>query len=172
MEDQLLRANGVGNDRLTNPHALEFRLMYSRAYLQFKPKYFFWILAIIFRKFCISVTAVIFAKSVNFQMAACLLIMFLAFAAHVQARPYMSPSEREDVLKAAAAAATTDVVYARLCEALSKVESRPSKRRPWDYLFFIDVSGHYEDPAMKEAVAELRAFCPLVKWLGSYPSVT
>lgn len=55
---------------------------------------------------------------------------------------------------------------------LSKVESRPSKRRPWDYLFFIDVTGHYDDPAMKEAVAELRAFCPLVKWLGSYPSVT
>ena len=54
---------------------------------------------------------------------------------------------------------------------LSKVESRPSKRRAWDYLFFIDVAGHYEDPAMKEAVAELRAFCPLVKWLGSYPSV-
>jgi chorismate mutase/prephenate dehydratase len=55
---------------------------------------------------------------------------------------------------------------------LSKVESRPSKRRPWDYLFFIDVSGHYEDPAMKEALDELRAFCPLVKWLGSYPGVT
>ena len=55
---------------------------------------------------------------------------------------------------------------------LSKVESRPSKKRPWDYLFFIDVTGHYEDAAMKEAVAELRAFCPLVKWLGSYPSVT
>jgi chorismate mutase/prephenate dehydratase len=53
---------------------------------------------------------------------------------------------------------------------LSKVESRPSKRRPWDYYFFIDVSGHYEDPAMKEAVAELRKFCPLVKWLGSYPA--
>lgn len=55
---------------------------------------------------------------------------------------------------------------------LSKVESRPSKRRPWDYLFFIDVSGHYDDAAMQEAVAELRAFCPLVKWLGSYPSVS
>ena len=54
---------------------------------------------------------------------------------------------------------------------LSKVESRPSKKRPWDYLFFIDVSGHYEDAAMREAVAELRAFCPLVKWLGSYPGV-
>jgi chorismate mutase / prephenate dehydratase len=53
---------------------------------------------------------------------------------------------------------------------LSKIESRPSKRRPWDYYFFIDVTGHYEDPAMKEAVADLRKFCPLVKWLGSYPA--
>jgi chorismate mutase/prephenate dehydratase len=53
---------------------------------------------------------------------------------------------------------------------LSKVESRPSKRRSWDYYFFIDVSGHYEDPPLKAAVAELRKFCPVVKWLGSYPA--
>jgi chorismate mutase/prephenate dehydratase len=53
---------------------------------------------------------------------------------------------------------------------LSKVESRPSKRRPWDYYFFIDVTGHYDDPPVREAVAELRKFCPLVKWLGSYPA--
>ncbi|MGH7994986.1 MAG: prephenate dehydratase [Opitutaceae bacterium] len=52
---------------------------------------------------------------------------------------------------------------------LSKIESRPSKRRPWDYYFFLDVTGHYDDPAMKAAVAELRRFCPMVKWLGSYP---
>jgi chorismate mutase/prephenate dehydratase len=55
---------------------------------------------------------------------------------------------------------------------LSKVESRPSKRRPWDYYFFIDVTGHFDDPAMKAAVADLRRFCPLVKWLGSYPAAT
>ncbi len=53
---------------------------------------------------------------------------------------------------------------------LSKVESRPSKRRPWDYYFFIDVTGHYDDPPVREAVAELKKFCPLVKWLGSYPA--
>ena len=53
---------------------------------------------------------------------------------------------------------------------LSKIESRPSKKRPWDYFFFLDVSGHYEDAAMKAALAELRASCPLVKWLGSYPA--
>jgi chorismate mutase/prephenate dehydratase len=52
---------------------------------------------------------------------------------------------------------------------LSKIESRPSRKRPWDYLFFIDVTGHYNDPAMQDAVRQLNRFCPLVKWLGSYP---
>lgn len=54
---------------------------------------------------------------------------------------------------------------------LSKIESRPSKKRPWDYYFFIDVTGHFEDASMKEALADLKKFCPLVKWLGSYPAV-
>lgn len=52
---------------------------------------------------------------------------------------------------------------------LTKIESRPSKKNPWTYNFFIDVTGHHTDPRMKEALAELRTFCPLVKWLGSYP---
>lgn len=55
---------------------------------------------------------------------------------------------------------------------LTKIESRPSKKRPWDYYFFLDVTGHHEDATMKEALAELRKFCPMVKWLGSYPAVT
>jgi chorismate mutase/prephenate dehydratase len=55
---------------------------------------------------------------------------------------------------------------------LSKIESRPSKRRPWDYYFFLDVTGHYEDSRMKDALAELKKFCPLVKWLGSYPAAS
>jgi len=54
---------------------------------------------------------------------------------------------------------------------LSKIESRPSKMRPWEYNFFIDVSGHHDDPEMQAALTELRKFCPLVKWLGSYPVV-
>lgn len=55
---------------------------------------------------------------------------------------------------------------------LSKIESRPSKKRPWDYYFFLDVTGHYDDPGMKTALSELKRFCPLVKWLGSYPAVS
>ena len=54
---------------------------------------------------------------------------------------------------------------------LTKIESRPTNKRAWDYYFFIDVAGHYDDPRMREAVAELKKFCPLVKWLGSYPIV-
>jgi chorismate mutase/prephenate dehydratase len=55
---------------------------------------------------------------------------------------------------------------------LTTIESRPSKKRPWDYYFFVDVTGHYEEPNMKAALAELKTFCPLVKWLGSYPAVS
>jgi chorismate mutase / prephenate dehydratase len=54
---------------------------------------------------------------------------------------------------------------------LSKIESRPSKQRAWEYFFYVDVTGHYQDPQMQEAIAELRKFCPMVKWLGSYPAV-
>jgi hypothetical protein len=44
MEDQLLRALGIGDDPLTNPHALNFRRSYARTYYQFRPVVFFWVL--------------------------------------------------------------------------------------------------------------------------------
>jgi chorismate mutase/prephenate dehydratase len=53
---------------------------------------------------------------------------------------------------------------------LTRIESRPSRLRPWDYIFFLDVTGHYDDPAMQAALKQLRRQCPLVKWLGSYPT--
>ncbi len=53
---------------------------------------------------------------------------------------------------------------------LTRIESRPSRVRQWDYYFFIDITGHHDDPAMQSALKELRRTCPLVKWLGSYPA--
>ena len=53
---------------------------------------------------------------------------------------------------------------------LTRIESRPSRLRPWDYIFFLDVTGHSEDPAMQAALKQLRRMCPLVKILGSYPT--
>jgi chorismate mutase/prephenate dehydratase len=54
---------------------------------------------------------------------------------------------------------------------LSKIESRPSRKKAWDYLFFIDFIGHYEDAIVQDALKELAEHCQFVKWLGSYPNV-
>jgi chorismate mutase/prephenate dehydratase len=51
---------------------------------------------------------------------------------------------------------------------LLRIESRPLKGRPWEYLFFIDVEGHINDEPIARALEEIRPLCPLVKVLGSY----
>src|SRR5678809_918224 len=53
---------------------------------------------------------------------------------------------------------------------MTKIESRPSKRRAWEYFFFVDCDGHYEDRRVGEAIAELGRECNFVKVLGSYPN--
>ncbi len=52
---------------------------------------------------------------------------------------------------------------------LSRIESRPSHQGTWEYLFFIDISGHIEDANVVEAIRELEAETTLVKVLGSHP---
>ncbi len=52
---------------------------------------------------------------------------------------------------------------------MSKIESRPSKRKDWEYIFYVDLAGHCEDQKVAEALDELGKHCSLVKLLGSYP---
>jgi chorismate mutase/prephenate dehydratase len=52
---------------------------------------------------------------------------------------------------------------------MTKIESRPSKRKAWEYFFFIDLDGHAEDNNVAEAIAQLEKECNSVKILGSYP---
>ncbi len=52
---------------------------------------------------------------------------------------------------------------------LSRIESRPSRKKAWDYLFFIEFAGHEFAPEVAEVLQELRSSCPLVKVLGSFP---
>ena len=52
---------------------------------------------------------------------------------------------------------------------LSKIESRPFRKKPWEYIFFIDIEGHMEDQNVKVAVEEVSATSQFVKVLGSYP---
>jgi len=53
---------------------------------------------------------------------------------------------------------------------LTKIESRPTKRRPWEYVFFVDFEGHLDTPPVQAAVAEIRERCLFLKILGSYPT--
>lgn len=52
---------------------------------------------------------------------------------------------------------------------LSKIESRPMKKKAWEYVFFVDMLGHISEPNIAEAVDELKHCCQFVKVLGSYP---
>lgn len=52
---------------------------------------------------------------------------------------------------------------------MTRIESRPSRRRKWHYVFFLDVDGHAEDPGVARALAKLRRQADLFRVLGSYP---
>lgn len=52
---------------------------------------------------------------------------------------------------------------------LTKIESRPSKKKAWSYFFFVDLEGHHDDARVKKALASLETHCTFLKVLGSYP---
>ena len=52
---------------------------------------------------------------------------------------------------------------------LTRIESRPSRRRKWDYVFFLDVEGHATDAHLVKALAQLKRRASLFRVLGSYP---
>lgn len=53
---------------------------------------------------------------------------------------------------------------------MTKIESRPSRRKAWEYIFFVDVEGHLEEERMKKALDEVKSRCLFIKILGSYPA--
>ena len=52
---------------------------------------------------------------------------------------------------------------------MNKIESRPSKQKPWDYVFFIDMDGHIENENVKKTLGNLEDLTKFLKILGSYP---
>ena len=51
---------------------------------------------------------------------------------------------------------------------LTKIESRPSKKKVWEYVFYVDFEGHASEPRSREALARLQEDCIFLKVLGSY----
>lgn len=52
---------------------------------------------------------------------------------------------------------------------MTRIESRPSRQGMWDYVFFVDIEGHRETPAVAQALSELEKNASLFKVLGSFP---
>ena len=59
---------------------------------------------------------------------------------------------------------------ARLGINLTKIESRPAKQRPWEYVIFVDVEGHRDTPQVASALSEIGERTLFLKVLGSYPA--
>ncbi len=52
---------------------------------------------------------------------------------------------------------------------LTKIESRPTRQRPWEYNFYLDYEGHHEDDASREVLGRLAEDALVLKIRGSYP---
>jgi len=88
------------------------------------------------------------------------------------------PASGEDKTTLLVSAAHTDAPGAlfRLLEpfsrhqiSMTRIESRPSRRRKWDYVFFIDLEGHATQEPLATALAEIKGRASLCRVLGSYP---
>ena len=60
-------------------------------------------------------------------------------------------------------------VFARARINLTKIESRPTKERPWEYYFFVDFEGRRDDAKVVKVLSELAKKTAFLKVLGSYP---
>lgn len=55
---------------------------------------------------------------------------------------------------------------------LTKIESRPTRQRPWEYNFYLDFEGHHEDAVPREVIGKMEQNALFVKVFGSYPKAS
>jgi chorismate mutase/prephenate dehydratase len=60
-------------------------------------------------------------------------------------------------------------VFAKRGINLTKIESRPTRKKPWEYIFYLDFEGHRNEPKCSDALRELQDKTLFVKVLGSFP---
>lgn len=59
--------------------------------------------------------------------------------------------------------------FAKRSISMTRIVSRPSSNKKWDYVFFIDIAGHQSEPTVSEALEEVKQHASFFKLLGSYP---
>ena len=77
-----------------------------------------------------------------------------------------SVKDRPGVLKDALSAFAEEGIN------LTRIESRPSRKRAWTYVFFADFRGHPDEERVKRALDPLEEHCPYVSLIGAYPEVS
>jgi len=166
MEDQLLRAMGTGTSRLSNPHAYDVRKVYEKLYHAFKPDYaWWWMLVLLLRKLLMAATRNMFSKNAAFQMSLALLVMFVAYALQVRFRPFMSPGDRDSVLRDHRLKAFDEVpAHTRLAASLKEVAVRRRRRGKATSMSALSAQSSIADRANVAAAA-------VGSWLINYNSV-
>lgn len=77
-----------------------------------------------------------------------------------------SVKDRPGVLKDALSAFSENGIN------LTRIESRPSRKRAWTYVFFADLQGHPEEDRVRRALESLEEHCPYVSLIGAYPEAS
>jgi chorismate mutase / prephenate dehydratase len=77
-----------------------------------------------------------------------------------------SVKDRPGILKDALSAFSNEGIN------LTRIESRPSRRRMWTYVFFADFQGHPEEERVARALEALEEYCPYVSLIGAYPEAS
>lgn len=85
-----------------------------------------------------------------------------AAAAHKTTMVFALPNEPGSLFRALS-------VFALRGLDLTKLESRPIRGRPWEYLFYVDIAASAEDERLRRALGHLAEFATMVRTLGSYP---
>jgi len=96
--DQILRAQGMGNDPLTNPLYHRFRAKWSKLYFHFIPDCYFWEAIITSKKFLIAFVSLMFRQSPSYQLALALLTLFAAYVLHMRHLPYLTHASSREVV--------------------------------------------------------------------------
>ena len=96
--DQVLKAGRRTDEELKAAGTYKFRKMWHRLYHYYKPQYFFWIELVLFRKFMIAITALLFRNNTLFMLSMTLLVIIVSYAIQVKYSPYMSTAEYEGII--------------------------------------------------------------------------
>ena len=111
--DQLLRAKGMGEDRITNPY-YSFRKTWKNLYQYYKPQTYLWDFVVLLKKGLIVVSSLLFRSSPSYQLAMNLLILFVVLVFSLKKLPYLSPSQKIFVIEEHARLLLTDQVHIQM----------------------------------------------------------